>query len=86
MKDAREPSADVQNLLAAGRKIDAIKLVRAEQNLGLKEAKELVEDYLAQHPERFPEVQRDASSGTRFVLYATILIAIVLTYRYFFAE
>ncbi len=78
-----EPSTEVQNLLSAGRKIDAIKLVREEQNIGLKEAKEWVDDYVARHPERFPKPE--ASSGGRFLMWAAILIAIVLTYQNFFA-
>ncbi|MCP5397265.1 MAG: ribosomal protein L7/L12 [Sphingomonadaceae bacterium] len=43
--DAAQILADpeVQAALAAGRKIEAIKLVREKTGLGLKEAKELVE-------------------------------------------
>ena len=78
-----ELSTEVQNLLAAGRKIDAIKQVRAEQGLDLKEAKELVEAYVARHPDRIPEAP-PASSGGRFLLWAAILMAIVLTYWNFF--
>ncbi len=80
-----EPSTEVQNLLLAGRKIDAIKRVREEQNLDLKEAKELVEAYVARHPERFPEPQ-SASSGGRFLMYAAILLAMIYTYQHFFTD
>ena len=40
---AAEVDGEVRALLAAGRKIEAIKLVRASTRLGLAEAKELVE-------------------------------------------
>jgi large subunit ribosomal protein L7/L12 len=40
---AAEIQGEVSALVAAGRKIDAIKLVRASTGLGLAEAKELVE-------------------------------------------
>ena len=38
-----EPSEDVIAAAAAGRKIEAIKLLRAEQGLGLAEAKSVVD-------------------------------------------
>ena len=40
---AEEIHGEVQELVAAGRKIEAIKLVRASTGLGLAEAKDLVE-------------------------------------------
>jgi large subunit ribosomal protein L7/L12 len=40
---AAEVDGDVRALMAAGRKIEAIKLVRASTGLGLAEAKDLVE-------------------------------------------
>ena len=47
------PSLSTQAIAAlmAGRMIEAIKLVREEQRLGLKEAKDLVDEYVAAHPE-----------------------------------
>ena len=44
------PPAALQ-ALQQGRMIEAIKIVRTECNLGLKQAKEQVEQYLQQHPE-----------------------------------
>lgn len=40
---AAEVDGEVRKLIAAGRKIEAIKLVRASTGLGLAEAKDLVE-------------------------------------------
>ena len=81
----QEPSMAAQQLMSAGRKVAAIKQVRQDQNLDLKAAKELVEDYMARHPERFPQVE-SASSGSRFLFYGAILLALALTYRHFFAS
>ena len=44
------PPAALQ-ALQQGRRIEAIKIVRTEHNLGLKQAKEQVEHYMQQHPE-----------------------------------
>lgn len=44
------PPAALQ-ALQQGRMIEAIKIVRTEHNLGLKQAKEQVEQYMQQHPE-----------------------------------
>ena len=44
------PPAAVQ-ALQQGRMIEAIKIVRTERNLGLKQAKEQVEQYMQQHPD-----------------------------------
>jgi len=44
------PPAALQ-ALQQGRVIEAIKIVRTEHNLGLKQAKEQVEQYMQQHPE-----------------------------------
>lgn len=42
--------ASAVTALQQGNKIDAIKAIRAEQRLGLKEAKDLVDAYLSDHP------------------------------------
>lgn len=44
------PPAALQ-ALQQGRMIEAIKIVRTERNLGLKQAKEQVEQYMQQHPD-----------------------------------
>lgn len=55
-----ELSSQVKALLHAGQKIEAIKQLRAEQHLGLKEAKDIVDEYARQHPEL---IQESDSSG-----------------------
>ena len=42
----RELPADVRDAVHANRKIEAIKLLREQQRLGLKEAKEIVDAYI----------------------------------------
>jgi len=44
------PPAALQ-ALQQGRMIEAIKIVRTERNVGLKQAKEQVEQYMQQHPD-----------------------------------
>lgn len=51
--------------LNAGRKIEAIKIVREQQGIGLKEAKELVEGYLAVHPEIGAQLEQSRALGKR---------------------
>lgn len=43
-------SPPVMEALRTGKKIEAIKLLRLERNLGLKEAKDLVDDYVRRDP------------------------------------
>ncbi len=44
-------SNDVITAIESGRKIQAIKLLRADAGLGLKEAKEKIESYINSQPE-----------------------------------
>jgi hypothetical protein len=49
-----------------GHRIEAIKLVRLEQNIGLHEAKDLIDTYLRSQPalkNRIDEAQADAREG-----------------------
>ncbi|MEN9358790.1 MAG: Ribosomal protein C-terminal domain [Verrucomicrobiota bacterium] len=57
------PSRDVQDHLFAGEKIAAIKQLREETGLGLKESKDLVEVIDAQMRQEFPAVQFQPRSG-----------------------
>lgn len=51
--------------LNAGRKIEAIRIVREQQGIGLKEAKELVEGYVAVHPEIGAQLEQSQALGKR---------------------
>jgi hypothetical protein len=51
--------------LNAGRKIDAIRIVRETQGIGLKEARELVDSYTALHPDVQWRVDQQRSQASR---------------------
>ena len=72
---------DVIFALQAGRKIEAIKLIRAYRSMGLKEAKELVDNYYLENPNRVQSVQR-ANSGGRVVLLVLAAAIAFLIYYY----
>jgi hypothetical protein len=62
--------------LRRGNKIEAIKLVRVERGLGLKEAKDLVEEYLRTDPSAqssFSAAQ--GQSGRRGLWWLTVAVA-----------
>ncbi|MBB5203349.1 ribosomal protein L7/L12 [Inhella inkyongensis] len=55
---AGQPGPAVQQALHAGQYIDALRLLRDEQpGLGLKEAKQALDDYLVSHPALQQQVQ-----------------------------
>lgn len=68
--------------LEKGNIIDAIKAVRTERKLGLKESKELVEAYIDRHPEIQSKLKISKSSGFGcfVVLLVIAFIAAVLIY------
>ena len=72
---------EVTTLLIAGKKIDAIKLIRKQSGLGLKEAKDLVENYMLKHPERFPDA-RTSSLGSNTLIFGLVVLAALLTYQF----
>ncbi len=81
MDNDDQPSAEVIKLLQAGRKIDAIKQVRAEKGLDLKEAKDIVDKIVADNPQLYAKSNQDSNSG-RFIVYALVIMAILLTYEF----
>ena len=71
--------------LARGNKVEAIKLVREERRLGLKEAKDLVDEYLRTNPSAqasFSTAQ--GQSGQRALWWLAVAVAVaVLAYVLF---
>jgi len=61
--------------LQRGNKIEAIKLVRVEQGLGLKEAKDLVEAYLRTQPP-LQEIFTVAQSQTKRSAFLWLIVLI----------
>ena len=86
MQNNKEPSneelpKEALALLVDGKKIGAIKLIREQSGLGLKEAKDLVENYMLKHPERFPDA-RTSSFGSNTLIYGLVVLAALLTYQF----
>lgn len=82
MKSRPELPGDVLEAVHSNRKIDAIKLLRAHRNLGLKEAKHMIDAYIVEHPQLIR--QPTAGEGTAFgrIFFVGIIVAIVyLVYR-----
>lgn len=85
MNAETELSNDVVNAIRSGRKIEAIKLLRAERGLGLKEAKELVDAFNEKHPSEVPDevVQRQSGGGAGvFVVIVVLITAAYAAYYY----
>lgn len=82
MNESLPPAA--VHALQQGRMIEAIKIVRTERNLGLKQAKEQVEQYLQQHPEllrqsRVAQTQQQGSvQRVMWVLGLLFLVGLLL--------
>ena len=84
-EDAGLPSAAIA-ALQKGNKIEAIKIVRVARNLGLKEAKDCVEDYVRCDPSlkrKMEEVQAEAKKG--FMFWLVVLLALGAAAYYFLA-
>ncbi|GAA3925309.1 ribosomal protein L7/L12 [Litoribacillus peritrichatus] len=45
-------SPEVTDAINRGRKIEAIKILREQQNLGLKEAKDIIDQYITDNPDK----------------------------------
>ena len=77
MIEQDEPSAAVSALLSAGRYLDAVKQLREERGLGLKDAKQTIDDYLRRYPARFPNARQPSGCGAGlvFVLLGLALLA-----------
>ena len=74
---------ELQDLLYAGRKIEAIKLARAKLGWGLKEAKDKVDEVENQMRKQFPGAlpdRRASGCGTALLLVA-ILVGIAIFLR-----
>ena len=54
MSEDTQLSPDVVKALRAGRKIEAIKMLRMQRGLDLAQAKAQVDLYIAEHPQHFP--------------------------------
>jgi ribosomal protein L7/L12 len=72
--------------LNKGKKIEAIKIVRTQRRVGLKESKELVEAYLASQPalqRKIEAKQAEARRGCLIWAVSLILLAVAAYYYLF---
>ena len=63
--------------LHQGNKIEAIKIIRAQRGIGLKDAKDVVDAYIRENPalkERMKERKSSAPPVILFVILAAVLI------------
>lgn len=74
--------ADALAALHEGRKIEAIKILRAQRGLGLKEAKDEVDAYLSDHPE-LASMQKSGSALGCFAWIGLFAIVGYLLYKQF---
>ena len=75
---------DVISAIRANRKIDAIKLLRGHRDLGLKEAKHIIDAYVAKNPSILAASPPRADSGIgRLVLVCLVVALAYAGYRFF---
>ena len=83
-KDAKTIAAPTLSTAAVaalhqGNKIDAIKIIREERKIGLKEAKDSVEDYVRDHPALQSSLALAQARAKRSVLlWIAVLIAVAV--------
>lgn len=84
MDDLKFPE-DVLEAIHAGHKIKAIRLLRKQHRIGLKEAKKLVDSYGSENPDLIVERNPSSSSGSGsgFVFFVLIALAIYAVSRFF---
>ncbi len=85
MNQNSELPSEAVAALESGNKIEAIKIVRVNSGLGLKESKELVEKYLLEHPDlhqRCSAIQSEQNKGAFMKLFFLLTIAAFAAYLF----
>lgn len=75
-QDKALPAAVVA-ALSRGRKLEAIKLLREDKRIGLKEAKDMVEDYAKSRPELSMRIERAQGEQKRTFLTWVVILAVL---------
>lgn len=76
-------SSRAVDAIKCGNKLEAIKIIREESTLGLKEAKALVDDYLSTHPDlkaALKQKQVTALSLSNIALIVIVICAAIAAY------
>lgn len=70
------------NVLHEGQLIDAIKITREQTGLGLKESKDLIDQYLQEHPHEQAHVQEQLAQksrgGIKFIVFIIVILAVLI--------
>lgn len=74
---APELPAAAIDALTQGHKIEAIKILRQERGLGLKEAKDVVDTYVEARPELASQFQAGRTAGRRLLLGLLFLFLLI---------
>ena len=64
--------------LRSGQLIDAIKITREKTGLGLKESKDLVDQYLKEHPQEQAQIQEQLAQRSRGGIKIIVLMMFIL--------
>lgn len=65
--------------LRSGQLIDAIKITREKTGLGLKESKDLVDQYLKEHPQEQAQIQEQLAQRSRGGIKIIVLMMFIVT-------
>lgn len=70
------------DVLREGQLIEAIKITREKTGLGLKESKDLIDQYLQAHPQEQARVQQQVAQrsrgGVKVVVFLVVLLIILI--------
>ena len=84
MNTEMELPADVIAEIRANRKIAAIKLLRGQHGIGLKEAKEIVDVYMEEHPGTSNPQATESEGGVGRIVVLILGVGLLYSlYKYF---
>ena len=78
MMENSELSPEIIRAIEAGRKIDAIKQLRAERGIDLKEAKTIIDQEVAAYRQANPNYEERTRSGGFSTIIAFVMLAAIL--------
>ena len=82
MAENFELSAEIVQAIESGRKIDAIKLLRAERGIDLKAAKTIIDQEMAAYRQANPQYKERSGSGGLSTIIAFVVLAAILYFAF----
>ncbi|MDH0030400.1 MULTISPECIES: ribosomal protein L7/L12 [Acinetobacter] len=70
--------------LREGKLIDAIKITRERTGLGLKESKDLIDQYLKDHPHEQAQIQQQLAQHSRGGIKFFVLLFVIIALLFWF--